>query len=196
MLLFCRWRPQDLPEHIVKYSKVFISVAAQWGQRDETEVANYSAVLLGDNEPGLAFLFPSEDSLIRTLIHSRLKFSFDQYDLKGWLRLLLQLSPVSPTPPVCLCSHTASHAATLMLFSEKPLSQVWDFCIVLGLQTPVKGMAGALEGDLCRLATMESNLTFGKISLYCVQNLPILNTHCCSYVWPFQSLKWLIKLFR
>lgn len=101
-----------------------------------------------------------------------------------------------PHSPVCLCGHTASHAATLMLFSEKPLSQVWDFCVVLGLQTPVKGMAGALEGDLCHLATMESNLTFGKISLYCAQNLPLLNTHCCSHVWPFRSLKWVIKLFR
>lgn len=119
MLLFCRWRPQDLPEHVVKYSKVFTSVAAHRGQGDETEVANYFAVLLGDDEPGLAFPYASEDSLIRTLIHSRLKFSFDQCNLKGWLRLLLQLSPVSPTHPcLSLQSHNVPCSDTDTLLRE------------------------------------------------------------------------------
>lgn len=94
-----------------------------------------------------------------------------QFLRKGWLRALLQLSPVLPTPP-CLSLQSPGN----------PMQRHWcssqrSLCLVCGvLRGPGSADScqrdgGGPGGDLCHLATMESNLTFGKISLYCAQNL-------------------------
>lgn len=132
-----------------------------------------------------------------SLIHSRLKFSFDQCNLKGWLGAFFSSLQYSPLP------------LSVSAVTQRPMQRHW----CSSQRSLCHRFETSAESWVCRLLSegcwqgawrviyaarshYRSNLTFGKISLYCAQNLPLLNTHCCSHVWPFQSLKQVIKLFR